>query len=235
MPLRGDAVPAYVFVPEIPDPGGTGRLDSTERHHVVRVCRAGVGDTVHATDGRGTLATLRLTGVGTDATFEVESREQAVRGARTCLACGVPEGTRADWLVEKLAELGVATFQPLESARERWRWSPARRERLERLTLAALKQSMQTFRLVIEEPVAVRTWLEGLPAGVPRWLADREGNVPGVSPGDPVAIAAGGPAGGFARDEREALLAGGFEPVRLAPGVLRAETAGVALAAWLAR
>lgn len=230
--MRGDAAPAFVFVPELPDVGGAGTLDPDESHHVLRVCRAGVGDTLHATDGRGALARLRLTGAGRRAAFEVQSIDREPAGRMTCIACGAPEGSRADWMIEKLAELGVGRFQPLDTDRGAWRWSATRRERLERLALAGLKQSMQRFRIEILDPQPLESWLAGLPGDGARWLADREGEPPPApQPAAGSWIGASGPAGGFTAEERRRLIEAGFVPVRLAAGVLRAETAALALAA----
>lgn len=236
MRLRAEASPGLVFVAALPDPPGRGTLDPDERHHVVQVLRAVPGDRVRATDGRGALATLRLIETGRAASFEVESLERLPRGAAACIACGVPEGARADWLVEKLAELGVHRFQPLDTAHESWRWSAARARRFERLALAALKQSRQLFRLEVAAPLPLAAWLGGLAEGDLRWLADREGApVPAGAPPDRPFTGASGPAGGWTEAERTALLEAGFRPVQLAAGVLRAETAGVALAAAWAR
>ena len=231
--MRGDAAPAFVFVAELPDAGASGSLDPDESHHVVRVCRAAAGDRLHATDGRGALARLRLTAAGSPATFEVETLDRQAPAGMTCVACGAPEGARADWVIEKLAEFGILHFQPLDTARARWRWSGGRRARFERLALAGLKQSMQRFRLEIRDPLPLETWLAGLGGGEARWLADRDGSTPGPEGLEAMRpwLGVGGPAGGFTPGERESLIGVGFEPVRLAKGVLRAETAAVALAA----
>jgi 16S rRNA (uracil1498-N3)-methyltransferase len=49
----------------------------------------------------------------------------------------------------------------------------------------------------------------------------------GIAPEHPVVLAVG-PEGGFSEEERQRLLAAGFQPVRLAPFVLRTELAAVA-------
>ena len=48
-----------------------------------------------------------------------------------------------------------------------------------------------------------------------------------VDAGFPMVIALG-PEGGLADDERQQMIDGGFIPIRLAPAVLRFETAGIA-------
>ncbi len=233
--MRGDAAPACVYVPDLPEPGGSGWLAGDERHHVVTVCRAAAGDTATATDGAGRRATIRLTSLGTRVAFQVEAVEVVPRARTLRIACGAPEGTRADWLIEKLAELGTASLQPLDCARGRWRWSPSRAARSERLTIAALKQSCAAHRMRVEPPAGLTAWLESLEPGGTRWLADPQGGPPPAGAADGTLLAASGPASGFTPGELAALEASGFIAVRLAADVLRAETAGLALAAlWAA-
>ena len=112
MPLAGDA-PSYIYVPDLGALGSSLTLSREEQHYLARVCRARAGETVTATDGRGTLARLRLTSLE-PARAEVEWLERMERGSQAQVWCGAPEGERGDWLVEKLAELGIAWFQPLD-------------------------------------------------------------------------------------------------------------------------
>jgi len=227
--LRGDAVPAFVFCPRLPETGGRGTLEDDERHHVVNVCRARPGDTATASDGAGWRAMIRLLEVGRVVTFEVERVERVQRMRNATIACGAPEGSRADWLVEKLAEFGIDRFQPLDCERGGWRWSTSRAARLDRVALAAMKQSQQAYRMRIERPLRLEAWARTVDPGTTRWLADTAGGVAGAPVGS--FAAACGPAGGLTDAERAILTGAGFTPVRLAEGILRAETAGVALAA----
>lgn len=227
--MRGEAAPAFLYVPALPAPGGSGWIEGEERHHLVNVCRAQSGECATATDGRGGRAIIRLGGIGRRVAFEVESLETVARGPAAVIACGAPEGARADWLIEKLAELGVAGLQLLDTARARWRWPAGRAARAERLAVAALKQSRRAHRLEIVAPAPLARWLDALPAGGTRWLADGTGSDPGGSPRHGSFYGAAGPAAGFTAAERAELLAAGFNPVRVGAGTLRAETAGVAL------
>jgi 16S rRNA (uracil1498-N3)-methyltransferase len=232
--LRGEPAPAFVFAPELPGAGGTGWLEGEERHHLVNVCRAKPGDLADATDGRGRLARIRLTALDRRAAFEVEALEVVAPGPRAVLACGAPEGARSDWLIEKLAELGIAALQPLDTERASWRWSEARGARAARLTLAALKQSRRAHRMEVETPLPLGAWLERLGPVKTRWLADARGGAPSAPAVGSFAGVAG-PAQGFSARERSTLLDAGFVPVRFGAGTLRAETAGLSLAAlWSA-
>lgn len=76
------------------------------------------GQAVEVFDDVGNTAEAELI-VGPDS---VIARVKAVqshqpRGPRIVVASAIPKATRADWLIEKLSELGVDTFIPLATAR----------------------------------------------------------------------------------------------------------------------
>ncbi len=231
--MAAEATPSFLYLPGLPAAGEEFALPDEEARYVTRVCRARAGECAQASDGRGTLARLRLLEVRGGVRARVESREARAR-ARVChLLCGAPEGERGDWLGEKLAELGVARFQPVECARGRWPAHGARLSRWRRLAVAALRQSRSPHLLEVLEPVPLAEALAGLPPGAERWLADAEG-----APADRAVLGAAGlavgligPSGGLDRGERQGALDGGFRPVRLAEARLRTETAALAWAA----
>lgn len=230
------SLPAWLFLPDLHSHRGEIVLGGDDAHWVARVCRANPGDFVTATDGAGGVASLEVLAVRGEVRARLATRRDVPRGARAIVACGAPEKERADWLVEKLAELGVAELQPLECSRGEWERFASRRDRFERLTAAALRQSRRAWKLAIAEPVRPADWLAGLSGEGRRWLADADGEPAGRGAGqttlERVAI---GPASGFDPAEREALRSAGFTPVRLASARLRTETAAVVWASlWAA-
>ncbi len=232
MPLAGEP-PSFVFAPELGPAGSRLVLSREEGHYLARVCRARVGDPVTATDGRGALARLRLASLGRDAEAEVEFVERAERERRAWVLCGAPEGERADWLIEKLAEFGVAAFQPIDCARGRWVRAAGRAGRWRRLAIAGLRQSRRRFLLELREPAEFESVVAAIPADATRWLADPLGRRPGsAGPEEGLSVGVIGPAGGWSGPERVVLEGAGFEPICLADGRLRAETAALAWAAW---
>ena len=225
-------------MPELGASGSALRLAPEEAHYVTRVCRARPGDLVDATDGRGALARLRLTNVGRDAGAEVIAVERRERTRRAWLWCGAPERGRADWMVEKLAELGVERFQPLECDGAPWPAGAARGERWQRLAVAALRQSRRVFLMEIRPAVPLDEALAGMERPAVCRVGDPDG-LPALGGGPSAGagaleIGAIGPSGGFSAEERARLGAAGFAPTRLADARLRTETAAVSLAAWWA-
>ena len=235
MRSAADAAPSFLYLPDLAARPGEFTLDGEEARYLARVVRARGGERVTASDGAGSLATLVVERARPEVVLRVVERWTVPARARTRLLCGAPEGERGDWLVEKLAELGVSELVPVETQRTRW---PAthRRERWERLATAALRQSRAAWRLRIAAAVELGAGLAGIGAGE-RWLADPRGT-PGagmsVRPDQPMTGAVG-PSSGFSDDELKLLASNGFVSVRLAPIRLRTETAAVALAAlWAA-
>ena len=232
--MRADVAPSFVWVETIGERPSTIELAAEESHYVARVCRARAGDALTLTDGRGGLARARVLKPSPPVAVEILEVERATaRAAESWLLCGAPEGRRDDWLVEKLAELGVSVFQPVDVARSRWGAAAGRLERWERLATAALRQSRRRYRLEVRLPLPLAAAVAALPPGTGRWLADPAGAPASDARPEPgVSIGAVGPAEGFEPAEAAHLRAQGFRPIALSDGRLRAETAALAWAAW---
>lgn len=162
------------------------------------------------------------------------------------LALAMPANERMDTLVEKATELGATQIQPLHTERSVLRLQGDRAER-KREHWQAIAQSAceQCGRAVVPQvaPVAaLATWLQGLPpapaeqrlllslAPDARDLA--AWGLPAAS-GTPL-VTLSGPEGGLTDDEEASARSAGFRGTRLGPRVLRAETAPLAVLAWLA-
>lgn len=233
--MAADAAPALIYLPGLPQPGERLELAAADAHYVARVCRAHLGERVEATDGRGARAALRVVEVRRGVVVELEAVTLEPLRRQAWVLCGAPEGERADWLVEKLAELGIMRFLPVDARRGAWRAASGRRARWERLAIAALRQSRRLHLMAIEEPVPLQEALSSLPPGSRRWLADASGAPPGTGPAPPGAdptIGLIGPSGGWDVGERESALSAGFRAVSLSDARLRTETAALAWAAW---
>jgi 16S rRNA (uracil1498-N3)-methyltransferase len=158
---------------------------------------------------------------------------------RVHLAVGMPANERMDWLVEKAAELGAASIQPLMTERSVLRLSGERADKKvahwQSVAVAACEQCGGNRMPQIHPVMLLAPWLKSraaLAAGRPPGLllslrADALG-VREAMPGATDVTFLSGPEGGLSPAEEDAALAAGLLPVTLGPRVLRAETAALA-------
>src|SRR6185295_16110244 len=77
------------------------------------------------------------------------------------IASAVPKGERADWMIEKLSELGCERFVPLATARSVvLPEGKNKRERWIRIATESAKQSRRAGVMRIDELTAVKAFLE---------------------------------------------------------------------------
>ena len=174
------------------------------------------------------------------------------------IAIGMPANERMDWLVEKAAELGAASIQPLSCERTVLRLDAERALKKtahwQGVAQAACEQSGRSRVLHIHPPARLADWLSGLPASRQppplRWLLSLQpGSAPlrqemsdsGLTaqpsleqpPHRQAVVFLSGPEGGFSPAEEAAARLAGFTAVSLGPRVLRSETAPLAVLAAL--
>lgn len=191
---------------------------------------------------------LRMTRSQVEVRLETTTFVERELGLAVTLAVGVPANDRMDALVEKACELGVAAIQPLLCERSVLRLSGERAEARRRhwaAVAAAASEQCGRVRVAEVQPVqALAAWLDG-PDGADATrivlslaadatsLADLE-LAPTAGVGRRRLVALSGPEGGLGADEEAAAVERGFARVGLGPRVLRADTAPLALLAWIA-
>ncbi|MBA3772730.1 MAG: 16S rRNA (uracil(1498)-N(3))-methyltransferase [Ramlibacter sp.] len=156
------------------------------------------------------------------------------------LAVSMPANERMDWLVEKAAELGAMSIQPLVAERSVLKLNGERaarkRAHWQGIAVAACEQCGRNRVPAIGEVMELARWLALPPAPGVRLMLSLSAQARGLGEtagnGTPAWILSG-PEGGLATHEEQAALAQGFLPVSLGARVLRAETAPVAVLAAL--
>jgi 16S rRNA (uracil1498-N3)-methyltransferase len=219
-------------------PGELIPLGDAEAHHARDVLRLSDGARVEVFDDAGTVGDGRLALEGASVSVRVERAEPAQATFALTIAAAVPKGERADWMVEKLSELGVAEFIPLAAARSVV--LPAgrgKRDRWVRIATEAAKQSRRAGVMRIAELTSVG---DALRQGDSRWFLSTEVANPSpiaeaarARPPDAKLTAFIGPEGGWTAAEEQQFFAAGATPVRLTSTILRIETAAIATAAVL--
>ena len=157
------------------------------------------------------------------------------------LAMGMPANERMDLLVEKATELGVACIQPLLTERSVLRLDGERAERKRQhwqaIAIAACEQCGRATLPQVQPVATLRQWLPQVGAGQRLVLSLAAGARPLALAFD---LAGGralttlsGPEGGLSAEEQAAVASQGFTATTLGPRVLRADTAPLAVLAWL--
>ena len=220
----------YVNCPLAP---GAVEIEGPEAHHLAGVCRLRPGDAVCLFNGEGREYPAVVSAFGRrSVVLEVRSADAPAREHpfRLEIAAPLPKGDRAQFLVEKLTELGVTAFTPLQTARS---VVHPRETKLEKLQRYVIEASKQCGRNVLMEIGPLTEWTSfhrraDLPGN--KVLAHPGGAalVGNASPFDVIAVV--GPEGGFTDDEVELARAAQWTLVGLGPRILRVETAALALA-----
>ena len=222
---------ATFFASERAAAGAPLALDEDAAHHI-RVRRLELGERVRVVDGAGARATGTLVRVAkSQAVVDVDSVEEVAPLPPVHVIVPIADRERMLWLAEKCAELGATSWRPLM-----WRRSrsvsprgegPTFQGKVRARMAAALTQCGGAWLPDIYPEANLERAVAAAPRGT-RVLLDAEGPpLLSLDLREPVSVAVG-PEGGVEPDEREALIAAGFAPARLAGNILRFETAAVA-------
>jgi 16S rRNA (uracil1498-N3)-methyltransferase len=245
-------MPHRYFTTEVAD--GQAVLRGADAHHLTRVMRAKLGDTVVLCDGNAVEYTATITGFGAD-TVEFTVSEgypsAAEPDVEVTLFVGYPKQGKLEEIIQHGVELGCAHFVPFFS-----RYCVAapkkeeqKNERYNRIAFEAAKQCGRGVLPDVALPLpnfgAVCRALEGEGGnaydlvllcyecgGAPlrTLLAQAQANrAPDTAKAAPLRIAlVTGAEGGFAAEEAQAAEAAGAHCVGLGPRILRCETAPLA-------
>jgi 16S rRNA (uracil1498-N3)-methyltransferase len=208
---------------------GSIALDEEESHYLTRVVRAGPGDAVRVTDGRGRAGWGRLLAGGRNARVQVDEVIDAPESPPILVLLGLPRPALVDEALQLGTEAGATAFHLFPATH-----SPVgrpRADRLERVADAAVRQCRRERRPELHAHASLSDALANAALPLARFLAAPGASTP-PSPGPCCALAVG-PEAGFTEAEVRQFLGAGFVPVLLGPYILRAPTAvaiGLALA-----
>lgn len=216
-----------------PDIRTTGSLAESDSGHCIRVLRMHAGDEIEVVDGKGTLYRCILADEHARHTavhiLSAEALPKVWQPAITVAVAPTKHADRMEWLIEKLVEIGIDRFVPLRCRHSERK--ELRRDRMEKIAVAAMKQSLKAVLPVIGDTMPLTQFLdERIPgqhfvgycdASTPRQLLAK-------------AYAAGsdatlliGPEGDFSPDEIGACLNARYVPVTMGDNRLRTETAAL--------
>lgn len=229
--------------------GGRIELPPDEAHHLTRVLRLGEGDAVEVFDGAGRSAEGRLTAIGKRrATVEIAGAPcvEPAPAVELILVQSLPKGHKADLIVQKGVELGLARLLFVETARSVARLGPEgdddRAARWRAVAVSAAKQCGRNRLPAIEACDRVESALGRVPADAARMACLPAAGAPPLRDALRAAAEQGarsvaafvGPEGGFDPAEAGLLLRSGARAVSLGRHVLRTETAALFVMSALA-
>ncbi|MDE6556262.1 MAG: 16S rRNA (uracil(1498)-N(3))-methyltransferase, partial [Duncaniella sp.] len=216
-----------------PDILTTLRLPESDSGHAVRVLRLGSGDHIQVIDGHGNIYECVITDPHPrHAIIEVIDTHVQPLPWRQRIAVAVAPTKHADrmeWLVEKLVEVGVNRIIPMLTARSERK--VIKRERLEKIAVAAMKQSLKAVLPEIDEMTPLRDVI-GLMPDAQRFVGycdpavERRDFAADYIPGHDTLLLIG-PEGDFTPDEIKAVIESGITPVTFGANRLRTETAAL--------
>ena len=220
-----DDIPEKVALPL------AARLGEDESRHALKVLRLGPGDPIWVTHGRGYHYTGTIHGT-VGKTLELWLTEEIplfdfTRPRMHLAVSPLKNPDRLEWLVEKATEAGIYRISFMLTRRTEKQGVNI--ERLKRITIAALKQSMGGWLPVLEGPVKFDSLINDADEAE-KFIAVCEGEHPllwDALSGQQDAVILIGPEGDFTPEEAAMAIAAGFKPVSLGKHRLRTETAGL--------
>ena len=218
--------------PRVDSPEPALFLTEDDSRHAVRTLRLGVGEVIAVTDGNGNRHTAVITQADSRrCQFQITDTQTSPLRSFSIRICVAPTKNmdRIEWFVEKAVEIGIERISFFFGQHSERR--VLKLERLEKIAVAAMKQSLQSFLPRLDEAVSLgellktvdepQRFLAHLPAsGLPSPLVSR------ATPNGQYAVLIG-PEGDFSDKEIQQAADAGFQLVTLGPNRLRTETAAL--------
>ncbi len=209
------------------------KLDAEESKHLAKVLRKQAGDLISTTDGRGNFYGCKLLDTnpkGCNVEVIEKKLGDDIRSYNLHIAVAPTKNiNRYEWFLEKVTELGIDEITPFFSFHSERR--DIRTDRLEKVLVAAMKQSLKSKLPVLQPPVKFNHFIQQ-PFDGDKFIAYIDQDVTlelaqAIKPNRNVLVVIG-PEGDFSQSEVEEAKKAGFVPVKLGNSRLRTETAAIA-------
>jgi 16S rRNA (uracil1498-N3)-methyltransferase len=218
----------------------TASLEGNQGTHLIRVLRAQPGMEFDVVAGGRVWHSVVAGITGDSVRFNLVAEVEADPALPVTLLLSVFKFDRMEWAIEKATELGAECILPVIARRSEKHLALAaagRAERWRRLALEASKQARRSDVLRIEDPLPLKTAVQGGVQAVRLVLAEQERSttlhhalteaLDAAGDDVPAIRMAVGPEGGWTAEEEALFDAENWKPVSLGPRILRAETAAI--------
>lgn len=209
-------------------------LPEKESVHCIRVLRMKEGDQISVTDGKGTRYACVIEKADSVRTrVRILSKEffPEERCYRLTLAVAPTKNSdRMEWMAEKAVEIGVDKIVLLKCDRSERKF--LRVDRLQRIMISAMNQSLSVYLPEIEEVTDFLNFVENTGRSNQKFFGYCSDSYPlkelvRECKGGGEVVVMIGPEGDFTTQEVEQAVSNGFIPVTFGKKRLRTETAGV--------
>ena len=217
-----------------PDIERTLTLPESESAHCSRVLRMKAGDEAFVTDGKGKrFRCVILEPHQKHTSVEIIDFEEVPNhwdNRITLAVAPTKHADRMEWLLEKVVEIGVDKVVLLRCQRSERK--SIKLERLEKVMVSAMKQSLKGVMPEIEEVTSFKSFVESVPDECQKFLGycskeyERKDFSKEYVSGKDVVIMIG-PEGDFSPEEVKMAVRSGFMPVTFGQSRLRTETAAL--------
>ncbi len=229
--------PVRFFVPAESLQGEQIVISGEPYHHLRKVLRLKLGAIVLLLDGCGHCCEVQIEQLQAEqaTTRLLRQWHETQASLPITLLQALPKGDKFDLVLQKGTELGVSSFQAIETEHAIPNLNAARLKKREqrwlRIASEAARQCRRTFLPEVRSLQKLSAVLEESSSDLKLVLWEA-GSV-SLAEALPTTPPAGirlliGPEGGFSGEELQAITAAGFQPVHLGPRILRTETAGLA-------
>lgn len=218
------------YIPEIN--GSSVTLDPDESKHAVKVLRMNAGDRVQIVDGKGGFYEAEIVDAHHKSCTLVILSKQTDFGKKDfhlhVAIAPTKNIDRFEWFLEKCTEIGIDEITPILS--EHSERKVIKPERLEKILVSAMKQSVKAYLPRLNELTSFNEFLQ-LKFSSKKYIAHcNEGHKKhlkeAVSANENVVILIG-PEGDFSNEEVNVAVKNGYSEISLGEARLRTETAGV--------
>ncbi|MVM32711.1 16S rRNA (uracil(1498)-N(3))-methyltransferase [Spirosoma sp. HMF4905] len=207
-------------------------LSEDDSRHAIKTLRLGIGEIIAVTDGHGNQYTAVITKADARrCLFRITNTQTALPRPFSIRICVAPTKNldRIEWFVEKAVEVGIERISFFFGQHSERR--VLKLERIEKIAVSAMKQSLQSFLPILDEAVPFGELLKNI-SEKQRFIAHLPDDEPAVHLAKLATIAGQyavliGPEGDFSEKEIQQAVAAGFRMVTLGPNRLRTETAAL--------
>lgn len=217
------------FLPELKQTDTEVIFPKEESKHIARVLRKNAGDLLQVTNGKGLEMMVELQQIGQSKVIgkSIQTTNHPPLPYQLNLAVAPTKNiSRFEWFLEKATEIGIHQITPLLCAHSERK--VIKEERLEKIIIAALKQSKQFYKPVLNPLTSLKDFVAAQPKG---YIAhchpgEKEGFFGAIAPKGNITVLIG-PEGDFSAQEVSMAIENNYRAISLGEQRLRTETAAI--------